>query len=120
MALTSCGTQTNGQGRVKLMLEHIRQNYAGPLTLAGIAGAAVSESECLRCFRRIIGLPPFRYVTQYRTQRAAQRLQAQTPDQGAPSSERRSSAFSGVPPSSLISRQHFFFCESAQKHLDNS
>lgn len=63
------------EGRVKGMLEYIHQNYAGPLTAASIAGAAnLSGSECLRCFRRIIGLPPIQYVTQYRVQKAAELL----------------------------------------------
>lgn len=63
------------EGRIKLMLEYIHRNYAGPLTSAAISGAAaVSESECLRCFRSIIGLPPIQYVTQYRLQRAAELL----------------------------------------------
>lgn len=63
------------EGRVKLMLEYIHQNYAGRLTTAGIAhAAAVSESECLRCFRSVIGQPPIRYATQYRIQEAAELL----------------------------------------------
>lgn len=63
------------EGRVKRMLEHIHRNYAGALTTASIAGAAaISESECLRCFRHIIGLPPIQYLTQYRIQKAAELL----------------------------------------------
>lgn len=67
------------EGRVKLMLEYIQRNCAGPLTTAAIAhAAAVSESECLRCFRSVIGLPPIQYVTQYRVQRAAELLLSST------------------------------------------
>lgn len=67
------------EGRVKRMLEYIHRNYAARLTTAGIANAAaVSESECLRCFRSVIGQPPIQYVTQYRIQRAAEFLSAST------------------------------------------
>lgn len=63
------------EGRMKLMLEYIHRNYARPMTTAAISSAAaVSESECLRCFRGIIGLPPIQYVTQYRVQKAAELL----------------------------------------------
>ena len=45
------------------------------LTVAEIAGsAAVSESECLRCFRSMIGATPMQYVRQLRVQRAAELL----------------------------------------------
>lgn len=67
------------ESRVKLMLEHVHQNYASQLTTAAIAkAAAVSESECLRCFRSIIGLTPIQYVTQYRIQKAAELLSTST------------------------------------------
>ena len=60
---------------VKLMLEHIHQNYASHLTTAAIAkAAAVSESECLRCFRSVVGLTPIQYVIQYRVQKAEELL----------------------------------------------
>ncbi len=63
------------EARVKRMLEYIHQRYGEKLNTAMIAGAAaVSESECLRCFRRIIGMPPIQYVTQYRIQKAAELL----------------------------------------------
>lgn len=63
------------ESRVKLMLEYIHQHYDEKLNTAVIArAAAVSESECLRCFRRIIGMPPIQYVTQYRIQKAAELL----------------------------------------------
>lgn len=63
--------------RVKRMLEHIHRHYASELTAASIAKAAsISESECLRCFRRVIGLPPTQYIAQYRVRRAAELLAA--------------------------------------------
>ena len=61
--------------RIKLMLRHIQEHYGGELTVAQIAGsAAVSESECLRCFRSMIGTTPMQYVKQLRIQRAAELL----------------------------------------------
>lgn len=58
--------------RMKVMLQRIEQGLDGPLDTAAIAAAAaVSESECLRCFRRTIGMPPMQYVRQLRVQRAA-------------------------------------------------
>ena len=34
----------------------------------------LSESECLRCFRSSIGMPPIQYVKRYRVQKAAELL----------------------------------------------
>lgn len=60
--------------RIKTMLQYIQAHYAEELTLAKIAqSAAVSENECLRCFRRL-GCTPIRYVKQMRIQRAAELL----------------------------------------------
>lgn len=57
------------------MLQYIQEHYDGELTLAKIAeSAAVSENECLRCFRSMIGSTPIRYVKQLRVQRAAELL----------------------------------------------
>lgn len=58
--------------RIKTMLQYIQQHYAEPLTLADIArSAAVSENECLRCFRRMVGASPIQYLKQLRIQKAA-------------------------------------------------
>jgi len=63
--------------RLKQMLRFIEKNYAAELTAAQIAQSArISESECLRCFRRTIGAPPSQYVKQLRVQKAAQLLAA--------------------------------------------
>lgn len=63
--------------RIKAMLQYIQKHYAGELTLARIAqSAAVSETECLRCFRHMIGSTPIQYVRQVRVQRAAELLVA--------------------------------------------
>lgn len=61
--------------RIKIMLAFIREHYGEKLTLERIAeSAAVSESECLRCFRKTIGTTPIRYLTQFRVQRGADLL----------------------------------------------
>lgn len=64
----------NGE-RIKIMLQYIREHYDEELTLAEIAkSAAVSENECLRCFRSMIGSTPIQYVKQTRIQKAAELL----------------------------------------------
>lgn len=70
------GTKTLRDGeRIKLMLQYIHDHCGEELNTAAIArAAAVSESECLRCFRTTIGTTPIRYVRQYRIQRAAELL----------------------------------------------
>lgn len=61
-----------GNLRVKSMLSHIHDNFGEDLTVASIAAAAsVSESECLRCFRNVIGITPIQYLKKYRLQQAA-------------------------------------------------
>lgn len=61
--------------RIKAMLQYIQAHYAEELTLARIArSAAVSENECLRCFRSMIGSTPIQYVKQVRIQKAAELL----------------------------------------------
>lgn len=61
--------------RMKRMLRFIQEHYGEEIGAAAIArSAAVSESECLRCFRSTIGVPPTQYLKQYRVQRAAELL----------------------------------------------
>lgn len=63
--------------RIKAMLQYIQEHYGEELTLTKIAqSAAVSENECLRCFRNMIGSTPIQYVKQMRIQRAAELLAA--------------------------------------------
>lgn len=60
------------EDRIKTMLQYIHDNYSGEITMKKIADSAmVSESECLRCFRRTIGTTPIQYVKKYRIQTAA-------------------------------------------------
>lgn len=63
------------EARIKLMLQYIYSAYAEEITTKKIAAnASVSESECLRCFRSTIGMPPVQYVKWYRIQKAAELL----------------------------------------------
>ena len=59
--------------RMKQMLEQIHTSYAEPITVKSLADAAhISESECLRSFKRALGLSPIAYVREYRLQKAAE------------------------------------------------
>lgn len=61
--------------RIKLMMQFIQQYYAEPITLGQIAAAAgISESECCRCFSRVLDTRPFRYLAQVRLDVAARML----------------------------------------------
>lgn len=61
--------------RVKQMIQYINEHYREDFTVRNMAEyAGVSESECLRCFRNIVGMPPVKYVRQYRLQIAAELL----------------------------------------------
>lgn len=61
--------------RVKVMLAYIHENYASEITTQALAHRAnVSQSECLRCFRGVLGITPIQYVKKYRLQIAASLL----------------------------------------------
>jgi len=63
--------------RIRQMLLYIQRSFAEEITVADIAKSAmISESECLRCFKDTIGVPPIQYVKRYRVQRAAELLSA--------------------------------------------
>lgn len=70
------GTKTlRNSERIKLMLSCIHDNYGTDLSTKSIAAsAAISESECLRCFRATIGTSPIQYLKQYRIRQAALQL----------------------------------------------
>ena len=58
--------------RIKAMLGCVHSRYAEPLTVADIArSAALSPSECLRCFRRTVGRTPTRYLRDVRLRQTA-------------------------------------------------
>lgn len=61
--------------RIRIMLQYIQEHYMEELDTGQIAGSAtISESECLRCFHKTIGMPPVRYLKQFRVQKAAELL----------------------------------------------
>lgn len=63
------------EARIKNMLNYIQKNYGSEIKVKNIAdSAAISESECLRCFQSTIGITPIQYVKQYRIQKAAELL----------------------------------------------
>lgn len=58
--------------RMKVMLSFLEAHYAEELTLGQIAGSAcISETECMRCFRRSVGVSPVRFLKERRLQHAA-------------------------------------------------
>ena len=61
--------------RIKTMLQFIQEHYAEDVSVEQIAAsAAISPSECLRCFHDMIGTTPNQYLRDQRTQRAAELL----------------------------------------------
>lgn len=63
--------------RVKRMLQFIQEHYDQELTSEQIAqSAGIGETECLRCFRSVIGTTPIQYLRQFRIERAADLLRA--------------------------------------------
>ena len=69
------GKSDRNADRIKAMLSCIHNHYDTELNTAIIAAsAAVSESECLRCFHATIGITPIHYLKQYRLRQAARKL----------------------------------------------
>ncbi len=61
--------------RMKAMLSFLETHYAEELTLEQISeSACISVTECIRCFRRSIGVPPIRFLKERRLQHAADML----------------------------------------------
>ena len=58
--------------RLKAMISCVHERYAADLRVEEVAASAsVSVSECLRCFREVLGTTPMRYVREYRVRQAA-------------------------------------------------
>lgn len=58
--------------RIKTMIHTIQSQFAESIKLCDIAKAAnVGERECLRCFRRILGISPMQYLIRYRLSKGA-------------------------------------------------
>lgn len=61
--------------RIKIMLHYIQENYMESIKMSELAAvASVSESECLRCFKKTIGLSPSQFIKNYRIQKACELL----------------------------------------------
>ena len=61
--------------RVKQMLQFIQAHYMEPITLGQLSQLVhISTSECLRCFHRVIGISPVKFIKQFRIQQAADLL----------------------------------------------
>jgi AraC family transcriptional regulator, melibiose operon regulatory protein len=64
--------QSKDAVRIKQMLGFIHEHYAEQLSVSQIASAAsISESECYRCFRKVLDTSPIDYLLQYRIRAAA-------------------------------------------------
>lgn len=61
--------------RIKKMLTFIQEHFSEEITVKDIAdNVSLSESECLRCFKKTIGTTPIQYLKGYRIQQAANLL----------------------------------------------
>lgn len=71
-------SKANREGeRIKTMLQYVHDHFDTQLDVGQIAqSAAVSKTECMRCFRSTVGISPIQYVKQYRIQKAARMLSA--------------------------------------------
>ncbi len=63
--------------RMKQMLSWIDLHFSELISVGQIAqSAGISESECLRCFRRNVGMSPSQYLIDYRLRAAAEKLRS--------------------------------------------
>ena len=61
--------------RMKQMLQYISNHYAENITIEDLSkSASISESECLRCFKKTIDTTPIQYLKSYRIKKAAEFL----------------------------------------------
>lgn len=61
--------------RMHKFLEYIELHYSENITLKELAqSASVSKSECLRCFKTTMQDTPYRYLIEYRLQKATDLL----------------------------------------------
>lgn len=61
--------------RLETMLDYIHNHYFENITLADISLASnIGERECLRCFKRTIGISPIQYLLKYRLMQSANLL----------------------------------------------
>ncbi len=72
---TMSAQEARDNQRLKTMLMYIQMNYENPITVSEIAKSAdISESECLRCFKKMLGMAPSAYIKEYRIQKAKELL----------------------------------------------
>ena len=63
--------------RTKLMITFMENHFADEIELKQVAQvAAISESECMRCFKRSTGLSPIQFLKEYRLVRAAELIRS--------------------------------------------
>ena len=63
--------------RTKLMITYIESNFANDINLNQVAKtAALSESECMHCFKRSTGLSPMQFLKVYRLLRSAELIRS--------------------------------------------
>lgn len=68
-------TASQGEERLKIMMEFIHNNYMNKFTLLDMSYAAsISEREAIRTFNNILGISPFAYLMQYRVRMATKLL----------------------------------------------
>ena len=80
LLISSTGISFTHAKRIRKMLDYIHQHYAAPLTVENITAAAgISNRECYRCFRSIIGKSPIEYLTKFRLATAVYKM-TQTDD----------------------------------------
>jgi len=65
-------TSSQGEDRLKIMMEYLHNNYMNKITLLDISYAAnISEREAIRTFNNVLNISPFTYLMQYRVRMAA-------------------------------------------------
>lgn len=65
-------SETLASERIKIMLMYINEHLGEEIKINDIAKSAlISKSECLRCFAKIIGVSPIKYVKELRMGKAA-------------------------------------------------
>ncbi len=59
------------QERVQTLIAFIQNNFASNITIKDIANSAnISAAECFRCFKSVVHLSPYEYLTKYRINRS--------------------------------------------------
>ncbi len=73
--ITNKNKESNLSIRTRCFLEYIEDNYKNEITLNDLAKSAnVSKSECLRCFKKTLGITPYKYLMDFRLSKAEKLL----------------------------------------------